>query len=252
MSDDITPILGRWPWDPRRTVRRITGDDGRERVQIRVHMNGYHGILQFNCDDRPDGARPYDHAFALDYYDRRRQEDDQFRLNEAQAKELFDEGMMVYQRYVMLFQMGDYTRVVRDTERNMRLFRFVNRWAEMESDREHLERWWPYVLRMHAVAQAMMALADEKTRQAAEFIAQARAAIEALEELDDETFHQERARSLSVLDEMKKQIDDRRPLSEIEVLERMRDRAVRDENYELAARLRDQIAELKDDSDNPA
>jgi hypothetical protein len=251
VTDDIAPILRRWPWDPKNTVRRVTGEDGGERVQIRVFMSGYHGILQFECDSRPDGQRPYDFEFALDFFEARTRDDESFRLDEGQSKELFDEGMMVYQRYVILFQMGDYARVIRDTERNMRLFRFVNQWAEREEDRQFLERWWPYILRMHAVSSAMLSLADNQPTQAAECITQARAKIEALAELDDETFRNERERSLTVLSEVQKQIDERRPLTEIEVLERMRDRAIADENYELAARLRDQIAEMKDDTGTP-
>lgn len=245
MSDDISPILRRWPWNPNRTVRRIVGDDGRQRVQIRVCMHGYHGVLQFDCDGRPDGCRPHGFDFTLDHYEQRARSAPAFRLTKRQAKELFDEGTMVYQRYVVLFQMGDYERVVRDTERNMRLFRFVNRCARREEDRRHLERWWPYIIRIHATAKAMLCLAAGDAKGAARCVRDALSQIKALDDMDDETFASERNRSTDMLTDLGRQIDEQRPLSEIEVLERMKERAINQENYELAARLRDQINELR-------
>jgi hypothetical protein len=245
VSDDLSRILREWPWDPENNVRLVTCEDGRKRVQIRVCVHGYHGILQFDCDGRPDGMRPYGRPFALDHFESLASADPAFRLDPAQAQELFDEGTMVYQRYVVLYQLGDYGRVVADTERNMRLFRFVHRVAAREEDRNHLERWWPYILRMHGAAQAMSKLAASDSEGALACLDRAIAAVESLEHMDDETFQYERGRSITVLTDLRRQIESRRPMGELEVLEGMLQRAVRTEKYELAARLRDQIDELK-------
>ena len=245
VSDDIWPILQRWPWDPNGTVRRVVGDDGRERVQIRLYMNGCHGLLQFECDGRPDGESPYGGEYALEYYERQGAADPGLRLNKQQAKELIDEGTSVYHRYVVMFQMGDFTRVVRDTERNMRLFRFMRQYARREEDRSHLERWWPYIIRIHGTARAMLCLAEGNLDQAGQCVREAVEQIRGLEEMDDETFVFERKRSLEVLTELTGQIDEQRPRTRVEELERLKDRAIRQENYELAARLRDRINRLK-------
>jgi hypothetical protein len=247
VSNDLSRILREWPWDPENNVRLITCEDGRQRVQIRVYIHGYHGILQFDCDGRPDAAQPHGHPFALDHYEALAAADAGFRLDHAQAQELFEEGTMVYQRYVVLYQLGEYARVVTDTERNMRLFRFIHRTASQEEDRVYLERWWPYILRMNGAAQAMLKLSAGDPDGAMECLDRALAAVEGLEEMDDETFQYERGRSVTVLKDMRQQIEARRPQGELEVLEAMLRRAVQNEKYELAARLRDQIHELKQD-----
>jgi hypothetical protein len=148
---------------------------------------------------------------------------------------------------VVLFQMGDFCRVVRDTERNMRLFRFLRERARREEDRCHLERWWPYIIRIHGTARAMIHLADGNVDGAGGCVQEALARIRALDEMDDETFVFERNRSVEVLTELAGQIDEQRPRTRVEELERLKDRAIRKENYELAARLRDQIHRLKGD-----
>jgi protein-arginine kinase activator protein McsA len=55
----------------------------------------------------------------------------------------------------------------------------------------------------------------------------------------------EKKRSLAFLKELEREIRRVRPLSPRERLEKKLRKAVRRENYELAARLRDRIAELR-------
>ena len=248
MSDDISRILRDWPVKDG-NVRKLVGDDGRDKIQVRVLINNFHGILQFDCDGRPDGETPHGHPFALDFYEEeRRKHAGPFTLTHEQAQELLAESSMTYQRYVLLLQMGDFRRVIRDTERNMRVFRFLNQHAEKEEDRTALEKWWPYILRVHATAQALERLQQKDFAGARQAVQEARAKIEQLDRLDDETFQSEFDRSMEALNELEKSIDKDRPLSQIERLERLRDEAVAEENYELAARLRDRIRALRDQS----
>ena len=136
-----------WSFDPEANVRKISGRDGVAKIQIRVDQGAFQGILQLNLDGRPDGRRPHGQDFALDYYrdelKKYRREhgasDKGFALDEAACRELFDEGSRLYKRYAFLIQLHEYQRVVRDTERNMVLFRFVNRYAEREEDRDSRE-----------------------------------------------------------------------------------------------------------------
>jgi hypothetical protein len=250
MSEDLIGLLRDWPLGDD-NVRRIVGDDGREKVQIRVCINSYHGILQFDCDGRPDGARPHGRDFALDYHeDEFRQHRDAFHLSHEQAEALFEESTMTYQRYIVLLQMNDYRRVIHDTERNMRLFRFMHQHASEEDDRNALEKWWPYIIRIHAAAKAMDMRQNGDFAAALELVRAARREIEALAEQDDEVFRSERERSYRALDELEQLINEQRPLSQIERLERLRDEAIREEKYELAARLRDRINALREQEQN--
>jgi len=252
VSLDIGPLLREWPHDPQNSARRIVGDDGREKIQMRVRVGTYHGIIQFECDGRPDGERPYGCEFALDHYEEklRRRESagragESFTLDEDGARELFDEGTMVYERYVVLLQLGDHDRVIRDVERNMRLFSFVNRWAEREEDRETLEKWWPYIIRIHGTACAEKRLAAGDHLGALEAVREARRKIGDIAEMEDRIFHVERERSLKALREIEERIERVRPLDEVEQLEREKQEAVRRQDFERAAVLRDKINELK-------
>lgn len=249
MSQDISHILESWDFDPDKTYRKIIGDDGREKVQVRVDNAAFQGLLQMELDGRPDGRRPYGYDFALDYY---RQSLNRYRyahsaeegfvLSKGVCAELFDESLRVYNRYVFLLQLQDYRRVVRDTERNMELFRFVNRFAEHYSDRINLEKWWPYVLRINGTARAMLAIQEgHDFEQALVVVRETRGRIEALPEVDAEEFRLERERSEKALEEMESSIRSHKPMSERERLEEALQRAVNEERFEDAARLRDHL-----------
>ncbi|MDP6124316.1 MAG: hypothetical protein QGH20_01005, partial [Candidatus Latescibacteria bacterium] len=65
MSHDIGPILDGWEYRPDRpVVRRITGSDGRPKLQLRVDL----GLLQMELSGRPDSRRPHGHETLLSYY----------------------------------------------------------------------------------------------------------------------------------------------------------------------------------------
>ena len=165
MEEDITELLGAWSFDPETNVRKIRGADGVEKIQVRINQGAFQGILQIDLDGRPDGCRPHGQNFALDYYQNSLQKyrqqndlkDDGFTLDSQACEELFEEGARIYERYAFLLQLKEYPRVIRDTERNMQLFRFVNRYAGEENDKSNLEKWWPYVLRINGTARAFAA-----------------------------------------------------------------------------------------------
>ncbi len=254
MSRDMTDLLNEWSFDPEANVRKISGRDGVAKIQIRVDQGAFQGILQLNLDGRPDGRRPHGRDFALDYYrgelEKYRHEhgacDESFALDEAACRELFDEGSRLYKRYAFLIQLQDYRRVVRDTERNMALFRFVNRYAEREEDRDNLEKWWPYILRINGMARAMIAIGDQDYDSALAIVRQTRARIDTRPEVEAEEFYFERERSEVALEELEQEILQKRPLSQKEQLEHWLQEAVDSEEFEKAALLRDELKKLRE------
>ena len=249
MSNDISYILQNWDFDPFKSYRKIVGDDGREKVQVRVDNAAFQGVLQMELDGRPDGRRPYGHEYAFDYYrlslkrfEGAHGSDENFDLDKSACDELFDESSRIYNRYVFLLQLQDYSRVIRDTERNMELFRFVNRYAVREKDRKKLERWWPYILRINATARAMLMIRDNQDFDSALWLVKSTLTkIKSLPELEIEEFTFERKRSVNALEEMAKAISSNKPMSEIEKLHTELSQAVEEERFEDAARIRDQI-----------
>ena len=131
--------------------------------------------------------------------------------------------------------------MTRDTARNLRLFDFVHHYAEREADQKHLEQWRPYLLRMHATASAMIEWEQERHLQAREILMNTLNQIEALPDMDEDTFRVERERSVSALRELARQIDKSRPISELELLEIELREAINAQAFERAAELRDQI-----------
>jgi hypothetical protein len=247
-SPDIRRLLESWRYDPDNDARIVTGEDGREVLQVRTPV----GIEQLEIQGRPDGLRPHGMESVLEYQVQRlaqaRAAGDEsgFELDAATCSELFAEGTLYYFRYVRLFQLKRWAETVRDTARNLRAFDFVHQYAARESDRNNLEKWRPYIIRMNAIASAFLALDRGAHDEALKLVQDAIARIEGLEEFEDETFAFERARSLAALRELAGQIQQARPLSPIERLEQQLRRAIDRQEFERAAELRDRIRALRE------
>jgi hypothetical protein len=249
MSDsiDLRNILKSWPYDPDDDARVTKGEDGRDILQVRTPL----GIEQYELDGRPDGGRPHGMESVLEYYLQRFEaakaasKEAEFGLGPRECNELFNEGTLYYFRYVRLFQLKDWVRTVRDTGRNLAAFDFIHRYARRDEDRQFLERWRPYIIRVNASAAVMLELEKLAYAKALRLAQDAIQKIETLEELDDETFKFERERSLEALRELAAQVEKNRPLSELEQLEHQLRRAVERQEFERAAQLRDRIRALK-------
>jgi hypothetical protein len=244
---DLRDILQGWPYDPENDARILKGEDGREVLQVRTPM----GIEQYEMDGRPDGQRPHGMESALEFHLGRLQAakaaggEAEFDLNQRECSELFNEGTLYYFRYVRLFQLKDWPRTVRDTARNLRAFDFVHRYARREQDQQFLEKWRPYILRVNGCAAAMLAVEQGAYDKALRLVNEGIEKIEAIDDMDDETFRFERERSLTALRELAEQIRKNRPLSELERLEHQLRRAIETQEFERAAQLRDRLRELR-------
>ena len=93
MSNDIGKILENWDYRLGRVdARRVTGDDGSEKLQMRIDL----GLLQMNAQFRPDGKRPFGHPTLLDHFLLRLEkhrnknggDDDDFSINSDECAKL--------------------------------------------------------------------------------------------------------------------------------------------------------------------
>lgn len=251
-SRDITELLKDWPHERGRIAARIIdGDDERPKLQVRLDL----GILQMELDGRPDGRRPEGAASLFDLLrDRRARYTDGggppegFVLAEEDCRGLREEAVQVYHRYVALFSIGEYARVVRDTRRNLEVFDFCRSHAARPEDRLMLEQFRPSVVAMRARAQAEQAIADKEPRQA---VAVLDAGLDELRsffdehadpEIRDEAF--DRSGEVQLLRGMREALVPQLPTSERAELEERLRAALDAENYELAAILRDELRML--------
>lgn len=249
MSLDISDILRDWPFKPGEVnVRRILGEDGLEKIQLRLDL----GMLQMETQGRPDGQEPHGHESLLGYYEHlleeHRQEhgsDEGFRLDSEACELLRIEGVMFYHRYLAEFVLGDYEAVQRDTRRNLKLFDFCHRYAEEDTDREILQQYRPYVMMMHTRAGARMALNANRPKKALSIVRRAIRAIRAFYERYDAPEAVEQSTELAVLKALAREVKALIPVDPATKLRKQLRQAIAEERYEDAADLRDQLEQLR-------
>lgn len=247
MSQDISHVLAGWDFDPHElNVRVISGNDGREWIQMRIDL----GLIQMAVDGRPDGKRPNGYESLLDGHERLAEENSDYKLNSEAVDELFREGWQYYQRYLCCFHLGRYDAVARDTERNLRLFEFVRRHARRKRDQWRFDQYRPYVIMMHARASAMIALENANREKALAEIDEGRRLINAFLR-DNPLFARAKdCFELEFLNRWYEEISghmdsEPKPLSEIEELRASLRQAIEREDYEFAALVRDRIRRIE-------
>lgn len=246
MSKDISSILAGWDYEPgEMQVRIIPGDEGLEKLQIRIDL----GLMQLELSGRPDGQQPGGRESLLDLIEaearRLAAEGQDFSLEPDVCAELMREGVQYYHRYLALFHLKRYDLVARDTERNLRLFAFVVRHAARPRDRLLFDQYRPYVTMMHTRALALQSLDRGEHRQA---LQQIDAGIEGIRDFlrdYEQTEQADQCQELGLLLAWRQQVERDRPVGPLERLEHQLELAVDTENFEEAARLRDQIRRLR-------
>jgi len=250
MSADISKLLQEWAYEPGKiNVRMIEGDDGEPKIQLRLDL----GIMQMQVWGRPDGHRPRGYDSLLDYHEAQLDQHVEkqgspsgFSLSEEECRELRDEAVQYYHRYVCMMLLEDYESVIRDTTRNLRVLDLCGKHASTESDRAILEQFRPYITMMRARALASQAIKDNEPKAALHAIDEG---LEALKQHFSEAGQQdmfEQSNEVKALRGMRDALTPKLPVSERSELKRRLAQAIEQENYELAAILRDELRMLKE------
>ncbi len=251
-SKDLRDIFLEWGYDEDDNVRFLTGVDGRDIMQIRQPL----GIEQYDLDGRPDGLKPEGAVNFLEMYLREEaaaDENSPLALKDEDFLRLQNEGILYYQRYLALFQVGHYDRVARDSRHNLNICSLLERRYSGDQRFEILQ-YWPYILRMNAISRAMLKLADEESGAAMNELQKGCSEIEALPLIPTPVFEFEKIRSLQhlaqVINQVKEDLTENEGTAETD-LKGFRERlseelgqAVDNEDYERAARLRDRLHDL--------
>ncbi len=259
MTIDINAALADWEFDPNEvTVRTIIGDDGLEKIQLRLDL----GILQMEVDGRPDGKQIEGFDSWLSFHESLQREHDAanpdgvpYLLRSEDCDELMREGVQYYHRYVSFWSMKRYELCARDTERNLRLFHFVRNHAEYDRDKLQFDQWRPYVTMMHTRAVATP-LVDLRQTEAA--ILAIEAGIERInqflvdygqeaqaEKVNELTYLKRWRRKLKKGETDSEEGEESNEDDPVSQLEEELSEAVKEEDYERAAALRDQLNRLE-------
>lgn len=250
MNFDISNLLENWDYQPGQIiVRKLVGRDGQEKIQLRVDL----GLLQMNARGRPDGKKPMGHPSLFEYHEARLKKhmqeqgsDDHFILKAEDCAKLQLEALQFHHRYICLLELQDYEGVVRDTVRNLSVFDFVARYAESEELAWALQQFRPQLLMIQVRAKASEKLAAKRYREAVQDVERG---ISQIRQFYSETGRNDIEHSAEVqyLENWIAEINSSRPLTKREKLELALHEAVRQENYEKAAEVRDKLRNLAED-----
>ncbi len=232
----LDDLLTNWAFDPATlNVRMVKGRDGRDVIQMRVDM----GILQLETTGRPDGNRIEGFDTYLEFLQQLRLDEPDRVLTEAECIEVDREFMQFYHRRICWLRLQYYHRAVMDADHTLRLMDLSD---EMSPDEEWAgahEQYRPFVLFHRTQAEALAELEENSPEEAVQAINRG---LETMRQF----FQQHDAEEHFDEDELAlRLVDFRESLrSEYAVGKTLREQlqaAVEQEQYELAAQLRDEL-----------
>jgi hypothetical protein len=233
----LDALLNEWPFDPQAPmVRLVKGVDGRDTIQIRVDL----GILQLDTAGRPDGSRPEGFATYLELLCSRREADGGFLMDDDDCFEADREFAQFYHRRVAWLRLQRYQQAVADADHTLALMDMCRDHSLDEEWTMTHEQYRPFVLFHRTQAAALAALNESTAEEAIVQINQGLDAIrQVFEEHDagDEYHEDEMVQRLEQLRESLREEYSVGPTLQERLAE-----AVASEQYELAARLRDELS----------
>lgn len=236
---DIDRVLKDWPYEPGEiSARLVRASDGREVLQMRVEM----GVLQLETTGRPDGARPGGAATYFDYLAELAGRDggEPFVLSPEQCSEADREFMQFYHRRICWLALREFRRAANDADHTLAFMDFVHEHSPNEEWTLSHDQYRPFVL-FHRTQAAALATLEEAGPQAAmkelngglDRLHDLFVKCDAEEQFDDDDL----VRRLQELrDALREQYELKPSLSEQLAA------AVANEQYELAAKLRDELS----------
>jgi hypothetical protein len=240
VTQDIDGALRGWDYQPGMIQPRlIETDNGRQVIQLRVDL----GILQIETGSRPDGAKPHGFptyfAYLLHQAGVAERAGHELVLSDEQCLEADREFVQFYHRRVCWLQLGNFGRAIADADHTLAFMSFVRDHSPNEEYAQAHEQYRGFVLFQRT--QARVALeAEEKRPEAA--IDALHAGLNELRSFFTEHGAEEEMEDNAMVQHLEQMEAKLREKYGIEAtLQEQLDRAVADEDYEKAARLRDRL-----------
>ncbi len=238
---DIDFLLRQWPFKPGAiAARSVRASDGREVLQMRIEM----GVLQMEYTGRPDGEHPGGADTCLDWLrELQRVESESFTLNETQCMEVDREFLQFYHRRICCLALRQFAQAVADADYTLALMDFVADHSPNEQWTISHEQYRPFVLFHRIQASALLQLHESDAEAAIETINQG---LEEMREVFAKFGAEERFNDdelVGQLGVMKESLRQEYRVGKT-LAEQLAD-AVASEEYERAARFRDEIAKRR-------
>lgn len=239
MSDgeNIDHVLDQWPYDPDAvSVRLVKGDNDRDVIQMRIDM----GLLQMETTGRPDGSTPHGFETYYDYLLAERLRDEDLVLSDDQCAGVDREFVQYYHRRICWLALREFGQAVTDANHTLALMDFSADHSPDEQWTMSHEQYRPFVMYHRIQASALAEVEDDSAETAIHHI------NEGLEDLR-EVFAEHEAEEMFDDDDLVVRLKELREslrdhYSVGRTLHEQLEDAVAQEQYELAARLRDELA----------
>jgi len=248
MRRDMDETLQGWPYEPdpgEVIAREVRARDGRTVIQIRIDL----GVLQLEVGGRPDGSRPHGFSTYLEYLRYRvasrntgTGERSDWTMSPEQCSEADREFVQFYHRRVAWLALQRYDKALLDADHTLALMDFVCEHGMSEEYIAGHERFRGLVLFHRTQAAAALALERRRPEEAIDVVREGGDRLNAhqsqwsAEHDQGETPNQPLIEQLQILEQ-----EIRKNFAVEKTLREQLDEAVAHEDYERAARLRDQI-----------
>jgi len=230
-------VLGNWDFDPQSlSVRLVKESDGRDVIQMRIDL----GVLQMETQGRPDGKTVEGFPSFLDHMLAFEEKSPEFVMDDDQCFEADREFLQYYHRRISWLRLMHYHRVVEDADHTLALMDVCRDHSPDDEWTMTHEQYRPFVMFHRTQAAAMAAMDETDVEKAISLLDEGLSQIrdvflehEAEEEFDEDEMVQQLVKLRDSLCE------------EYGIgpsLQQQLDQAVKSEQYELAAQLRDELA----------
>jgi hypothetical protein len=249
MRRDMDEAIQGWPYEPEPgeiIAREVQARDGRTVIQIRVEL----GVLQLEVSGRPDGTRPHGFPTYLDYLGYRATGrghlpggmSPPWRMSQEHRTEADREFVQFYHRRVAWLTLMRYDRAMRDADHTLALMDFV---AEHGNDEEYIashERFRGLVLLHRNQAAAALALERRRPEEAIDVVREGIAQLASHQNAWFAGRDADESPDLTLIEQLRiLEQEIRKNFAVEKTLREQLEEAVAREDYEHAARLRDQI-----------
>jgi hypothetical protein len=249
MRRDIDEALRGWPYDPDAgevVAREVRARDGRRLVQVRIEL----GLLQMEVEGRPDGLRPHGFTSFLDYLRHRAtswaaqhaDSDSSWTMSRDHCTEADREFVQYYHRRVAWLAMQNFENALRDADHTLGLMDFVARHGVDEEYVRSHERLRGLVLFHRTQAAAALALERRRPDEAIDVVQDGMKQLDRHQREWNDAEREDEIPDPALIEQLRHLEDEIRLNFAVEkTLQEQLDEAVAREDYERAARLRDQI-----------
>lgn len=243
-SEDIDGVLRAWEYDAEGVnVRKCSGSDGRPVLQMRLDL----GVLQLEVTGRPDGMRPGGQPSYCEHLTIQAQRfGDEMELTTEQCAEIDREFLQYYHRRICWLQLREFGNAVADADHTLQLMDLSKKYSPDEQWTLSHEQYRPLVIFHRTQAAALQRLEESGAEAAVEEV---NSGIERLRTFHEEYAPDEDFEELEIVTRLTELRESLRQKFDVGLtLAEQLAEAVATEKYELAARLRDELAKRKDGS----